>query len=43
LQHPLAVTAAFLIVSNLDGFFIAPRIVGDAVVEFISPAACRTE
>jgi predicted PurR-regulated permease PerM len=30
-QHPVAVSAAFLIVSNLDGFFIAPRIVGDAV------------
>jgi predicted PurR-regulated permease PerM len=30
-QHPLAVTAAFLIVSNLDGFLIAPRIVGNAV------------
>ena len=30
-QHPLAVTAAFLVVSNLDGFLIAPRIVGDAV------------
>lgn len=30
-QHPLVVTAVFLVVSNLDGFFIAPRIVGDAV------------
>jgi len=30
-QHPLIVSAAFLVVSNLDGFFIAPRIVGDAV------------
>jgi predicted PurR-regulated permease PerM len=30
-QHPLAVSAAFLVVSNLDGFLIAPRIVGDAV------------
>jgi predicted PurR-regulated permease PerM len=30
-QHPLAVSALFLVVSNLDGFFIAPRIVGDAV------------
>jgi predicted PurR-regulated permease PerM len=30
-QHPVAVSAAFLIVSNLDGFLIAPRIVGDAV------------
>jgi predicted PurR-regulated permease PerM len=30
-QHPLWVTAAFLVVSNLDGFLIAPRIVGDAV------------
>jgi predicted PurR-regulated permease PerM len=30
-QHPLYVTALFLIVSNLDGFLIAPRIVGDAV------------
>jgi predicted PurR-regulated permease PerM len=27
----VAVSAAFLIVSNLDGFLIAPRIVGDAV------------
>jgi len=30
-QHPVAVSAAFLVVSNLDGFLIAPRIVGDAV------------
>jgi len=30
-QHPVIVSAAFLIVSNLDGFLIAPRIVGDAV------------
>ena len=30
-QHPLMVSVAFLVVSNLDGFFIAPRIVGDAV------------
>jgi len=30
-QHPLIVSAVFLVVSNLDGFFIAPRIVGDAV------------
>jgi predicted PurR-regulated permease PerM len=30
-QHPIWVTIAFLVVSNLDGFFIAPRIVGDAV------------
>lgn len=30
-QHPLIVSALFLVVSNLDGFFIAPRIVGDAV------------
>jgi len=30
-QHPVMVSAAFLIVSNLDGFLIAPRIVGDAV------------
>jgi predicted PurR-regulated permease PerM len=30
-QHPVLVTAIFLVVSNLDGFFIAPRIVGDAV------------
>jgi len=30
-QHPLIVTAVFLVVSNLDGFFIAPRIVGGAV------------
>jgi predicted PurR-regulated permease PerM len=30
-QHPLFVSVAFLIVSNLDGLFIAPRIVGDAV------------
>jgi predicted PurR-regulated permease PerM len=30
-QHPLMVTVAFLVVSNLDGFLIAPRIVGDAV------------
>jgi len=30
-QHPIWVTVAFLVVSNLDGFLIAPRIVGDAV------------
>jgi len=30
-QHPVMVSVAFLVVSNLDGFFIAPRIVGDAV------------
>jgi predicted PurR-regulated permease PerM len=30
-QHPVWVTIAFLVVSNLDGFLIAPRIVGDAV------------
>lgn len=30
-QHPLAVSVVFLVVSNLDGLFIAPRIVGDAV------------
>ncbi len=30
-QHPLLVTALFLLVSNLDGFLLAPRIVGDAV------------
>ncbi len=30
-QHPLMVSALFLVVSNLDGFLIAPRIVGDAV------------
>jgi predicted PurR-regulated permease PerM len=30
-QHPVIVSAAFLVVSNLDGFLIAPRIVGDAV------------
>lgn len=30
-QHPVIVSATFLVVSNLDGFFIAPRIVGDAV------------
>lgn len=30
-QHPLMVSALFLVVSNLDGFFIAPRIVGNAV------------
>ena len=30
-QHPLMVSVAFLVVSNLDGFLIAPRIVGDAV------------
>jgi predicted PurR-regulated permease PerM len=30
-QHPLAVTVVFLVVSNLDGFLIAPRIVGEAV------------
>jgi predicted PurR-regulated permease PerM len=30
-QHPLVVTLVFLVVSNLDGLFIAPRIVGNAV------------
>ncbi|HEX4084636.1 MAG TPA: AI-2E family transporter [Chthoniobacteraceae bacterium] len=30
-QQAMEVSIAFLIVSNLDGFFIAPRIVGDAV------------
>jgi predicted PurR-regulated permease PerM len=30
-QHPVWVSVAFLVVSNLDGFLIAPRIVGDAV------------
>jgi predicted PurR-regulated permease PerM len=30
-QHPVLVSVLFLVVSNLDGFFIAPRIVGDAV------------
>jgi predicted PurR-regulated permease PerM len=30
-QHPVMVSVAFLVVSNLDGFLIAPRIVGDAV------------
>jgi predicted PurR-regulated permease PerM len=30
-QHPVWVTIAFVVVSNLDGFLIAPRIVGDAV------------
>lgn len=29
--HPIAVTIAFLIVTNLDGLFIAPRIVGESV------------
>lgn len=29
--HPLIVTAIFLLVNNLDGYFIAPRIVGDSV------------
>ena len=31
LQHPVIVSAVFLVVSNLDGFLIAPRIVGGAV------------
>ncbi len=30
-QHPVIVSTVFLVVSNLDGFFIAPRIVGNAV------------
>jgi len=30
-QHPLAVTAIFFVVTNLDGLLIAPRIVGDSV------------
>ena len=30
-QHPLLVTVIFIVVSNLDGFLIAPRIVGEAV------------
>ena len=30
-QHPVIVSVLFLVVSNLDGFFIAPRIVGNAV------------
>ena len=30
-QHPLLVTIIFIVVSNLDGFLIAPRIVGEAV------------
>jgi predicted PurR-regulated permease PerM len=30
-QHPVIVSILFLVVTNLDGFFIAPRIVGDAV------------
>ena len=30
-QHPLAVTIIFLLVNNLDGMFIAPRIVGESV------------
>ena len=30
-QHPVIVSALFLVVSNLDGFLIAPRIVGEAV------------
>ncbi len=30
-QHPLMVTAVFFVVTNLDGLFIAPRIVGDSV------------
>jgi len=29
--HPIAVTLVFLIVTNLDGLIIAPRIVGDSV------------
>lgn len=30
-QHPVIVSVLFLVISNLDGFFIAPRIVGNAV------------
>jgi predicted PurR-regulated permease PerM len=30
-QHPVIVSVVFLVVSNLDGFLIAPRIVGEAV------------
>ncbi len=30
-QHPLGVTIIFFVVTNLDGLFIAPRIVGDSV------------
>ncbi|MEY4299897.1 MAG: hypothetical protein RIR25_1133, partial [Verrucomicrobiota bacterium] len=30
-SHPLIVTAIFLAMNNLEGFFIAPRIVGDSV------------
>lgn len=29
--HPIAVTVAFLVVTNLDGLIIAPRVVGDSV------------
>lgn len=30
-QHPLAVTIIFIVVNQLDGLFIAPRIVGESV------------
>src|SRR5207253_1610269 len=30
-RHPLEVTAIFIVMSQLDGLFIAPRIVGNAV------------
>ena len=30
-QHPLIVTAVFLVVQNLEAIFIAPRIVGNSV------------